>query len=411
MKKLVPLILILSLLLCSCQVLDGDGMVYSSYRSVSQEEAARLMASEENYIILDVRRPDEFDAGHIKGAINIPNEEIDEDTEIPQLPDKDQLILVYCRAGNRSKEASQKLHNMGYTAVVEFGGIETWEGEIEVTPSAAAPETEPEPEEEQKLQLTITNHVIETEAQMTNDSGKTMPLAVASYPEVTVTAGGTDALKESLSAFNEEMRTRACTMMAQEYIDAGSYEEDAWRFSSDTEEIMLSVTRGDEKVVSFSLMIDSFFNGPHPFVDYEAVTFDALTGKKLDIDDVLSDEGCNNIVDIIYENLQGAVDDYEYADYELKEIESRLRGMAENGDLCWSLTERGIDFDFDAYDLLYYALGPMSATLSYDEFPEIFNPDYLPDKGSTSVYGRVVYEEAEDEVFTANDVSDYTSFN
>ena len=87
-----------------------------------------MMAEEENYIILDVRRADEFAAGHIPGAVNIPNESIGTE-EIPQLPDKDQLILVYCRSGNRSKQAAGKLANLGYTNIVEFGGILDWTGE------------------------------------------------------------------------------------------------------------------------------------------------------------------------------------------------------------------------------------------------------------------------------------------
>ena len=101
----------------------------ASYRQISQEEAKEMMAKDDGHIILDVRRQDEFDAGHIPGAILIPNEVIG--TERPeQLPDLDQIILVYCRSGNRSKQASQKLADMGYTNIYEFGGINTWTGEI-----------------------------------------------------------------------------------------------------------------------------------------------------------------------------------------------------------------------------------------------------------------------------------------
>ena len=99
------------------------------YRQISQEEAMDIMAREDGYIILDVRRQDEYDAGHIPGAILIPNEDIE--TEPPvALPEADQLILIYCRSGNRSKQAAQKLADMGYTNLYEFGGINTWPGEI-----------------------------------------------------------------------------------------------------------------------------------------------------------------------------------------------------------------------------------------------------------------------------------------
>ena len=99
-----------------------------SYRQISMDEAITMMEEESGYIILDVRTPEEFADKHISGAVNIPNETIAAE-EIPELPDKDQLILVYCRSGNRSKQASEKLAALGYTNVVEFGGINSWPGE------------------------------------------------------------------------------------------------------------------------------------------------------------------------------------------------------------------------------------------------------------------------------------------
>ncbi len=102
----------------------------ASYRQIGMDEAIKMMAEETDYIILDVRRADEFADGHIPGAIHVANESIGSG-EIPELPDKDQLILVYCRSGRRSKEASQKLADLGYTNIVEFGGILDWPGEIE----------------------------------------------------------------------------------------------------------------------------------------------------------------------------------------------------------------------------------------------------------------------------------------
>ena len=101
----------------------------NTYRQITMDEAVDMMAQESDYIILDVRRPDEFAAGHIPGAINVANETIGT-AEIPELPDKDQLIMVYCRSGRRSKEASEKLVKLGYTNIVEFGGILDWKGEI-----------------------------------------------------------------------------------------------------------------------------------------------------------------------------------------------------------------------------------------------------------------------------------------
>ena len=125
MKKLIP-ILLSALMFTSCASSNNQT---NTYRQISMDEAVTMMAEERGYIILDVRRPDEFAAGHISGAINVANESIGT-AEIPELPDKDQLIMVYCRSGRRSKEAAEKLVKLGYTNIVEFGGILDWKGEI-----------------------------------------------------------------------------------------------------------------------------------------------------------------------------------------------------------------------------------------------------------------------------------------
>ena len=125
MRKLLP-ILLSALLFTGCASSNNQT---NTYRQISIDEAVTMMREETGYIILDVRRADEFAEGHIPGAINVANESIGTD-EVPELPDKDQLILVYCRSGRRSKEAAEKLVKLGYTNIVEFGGILDWKGEI-----------------------------------------------------------------------------------------------------------------------------------------------------------------------------------------------------------------------------------------------------------------------------------------
>ena len=122
MKLLLTIFAVL-LLLTGCGAEDAP-----TYRQVSSDEAAAMMASESGYLILDVRTRAEYEQGHIPGAVCVPNETIGTD-DIPALPDKSQLILVYCRSGNRSKQAAQKLVDAGYTNIVEFGGILSWTGE------------------------------------------------------------------------------------------------------------------------------------------------------------------------------------------------------------------------------------------------------------------------------------------
>lgn len=111
------------------EVQTTTASVAANYQQITQEKAKEMMQADDGHIIVDVRRQDEYDSGHIPGAILIPNESIG--TEQPkELPDLDQVILIYCRSGRRSKEASQKLADMGYTHIYEFGGIIDWTGEV-----------------------------------------------------------------------------------------------------------------------------------------------------------------------------------------------------------------------------------------------------------------------------------------
>ncbi len=117
----------------SSQAASSAGSVSQSekitYEQITQEQAKELLDSEEDYILLDVRTQLEYDEGHIPGATLLPDYEVSEKAE-ELLPDKDQLILVYCRSGNRSKSASRTLAELGYTNVKEFGGIRDWPYEI-----------------------------------------------------------------------------------------------------------------------------------------------------------------------------------------------------------------------------------------------------------------------------------------
>ena len=128
MKKLVFLLLAVMMLTACGQDKENDqGAVYVN---ITAEEAKQIMDSEEDYIILDVRSQDEYDQGHIPGAIVISHEEIAEKAG-KVLTDKNQMILVYCRSGRRSKIAAEALVELGYTNIKEFGGIIDWPYEVE----------------------------------------------------------------------------------------------------------------------------------------------------------------------------------------------------------------------------------------------------------------------------------------
>lgn len=131
MRKIVCMALMAVIMAAACGCGDAVSAPtgQAAYRQVSSDEAGKMMERETGYIIVDVRTQQEYDEGHIPKAVCIPNETIDREPPT-LLSDKEQKIFVYCRSGRRSKEAAQKLADMGYKNIVEFGGIRDWHGAI-----------------------------------------------------------------------------------------------------------------------------------------------------------------------------------------------------------------------------------------------------------------------------------------
>ena len=127
MKRLVCLAAVILLLRTSC----GGKTMELTYKQISQEEAKKMMDQYADAVILDVREAEEFAAGHIKGAVLLSVGSITEESAAEVIGEKDTMVLVYCRSGNRSKTAAGKLVALGYSNVYEFGGINTWPYEIE----------------------------------------------------------------------------------------------------------------------------------------------------------------------------------------------------------------------------------------------------------------------------------------
>lgn len=126
MKRLLAMVLMSLCLLCAC-----GGEETASFQQISQEEAKTIMSTNRDAVILDVRTQEEYDSGHIKGAVLLPVDQITQESASAVIPTQDTQVLVYCRSGNRSVTASELLVQLGYTAVYEFGGINTWPYETE----------------------------------------------------------------------------------------------------------------------------------------------------------------------------------------------------------------------------------------------------------------------------------------
>ena len=132
-KKFAAWILLLFLIvsLAGCGSREEDAENTASYQQITAEEAKSMMEEQPDAVILDVREQDEYDAGHIPGAVLLSVGTINEETAASAIPEKDTVVLVYCRSGNRSKTASQALADLGYTRIYEFGGIKDWPYEVE----------------------------------------------------------------------------------------------------------------------------------------------------------------------------------------------------------------------------------------------------------------------------------------
>ena len=126
MKKVLPLLIVVVLLLTAC---TGASPAHT-FRQITQEEAKAMMDAQD-VVIMDVREQHEYDEAHIVNAVLLPVGTITADTAAAVIPNMNSVVLVYCRSGNRSKTASQKLAELGYTEVYEFGGINTWPYEVE----------------------------------------------------------------------------------------------------------------------------------------------------------------------------------------------------------------------------------------------------------------------------------------
>ena len=125
------LFLLVLLTLAGCDSREEDAENIVSYQQITAEEAKSMMEEQPDAVILDVREQDEYDAGHIPGAVLLSVSTIDEETAASAIPEKDTVVLVYCRSGNRSKTASQSLVDLGYTRIYEFGGIKDWPYKVE----------------------------------------------------------------------------------------------------------------------------------------------------------------------------------------------------------------------------------------------------------------------------------------
>ena len=204
----------------------SEGEEREGYHQISQEEAKKMMTENDSHVIVDVRRWDEFEQGHIPGAICIPNESIDT-AQPKELPDLDQIILVYCRSGRRSKEASQKLYKIGYTNVYEFGGIMDWTGEITTENNFGTTQSTESIEDTKNFEAAAENDDIKTI--------RPVPMLVVKAGERIFYATLED--NSSAKALTEKLSTQALTLDMREYGGFEKVGELPWELPANDQKI------------------------------------------------------------------------------------------------------------------------------------------------------------------------------
>ncbi|MCR5119483.1 MAG: hypothetical protein K6B44_07685 [Lachnospiraceae bacterium] len=275
------------------------------------------------------------------------------------------------------------------------------EGDEAATPTPAEVENK-------DLKLKITTYKYCSEAGSERDDGYSFPLALHVFQKVELD-GCEDAypeLKEGLDAYNNEKEDSALSSI-------GSIMRDIWEdtdfinymYSANGQEENLTVARADDKVVSFCIDVYSSYNGAHPVTWYKSTTFDTQTGEQLPLCDVVND--INGLPQIILENLETVSDDYEFTDEDNAEMLTKIEDMVADNYLVWTISDTAMEVYFDPYDLQYYALGPIFATLDYSKYPDLLVDKYKPeDSGMAPLTQRIKEESAPDQEYDDEEIKD-----
>ncbi len=262
--------------------------------------------------------------------------------------------------------------------------------------------------ENKELKLKITTYNYSSEASSDRDDGYTFPLALEVFQKVELD-GCEDAypeLKEGLDAYNNEKEDSALSSL-------GSSMRDVWEdpdfidymYSSNEQSENLTVARADDKVVSFCIDVYSSFNGAHPVTWYRSATFDTKTGEQLPLSDVVGD--IKGLPQIILDNLETVSDDYEFTDEDNAEMLTKIEEMVAENYLVWTISDTAMEIYFDPYDLQYYALGPIFATLDYSKYPDLIVDEYKPeDNGMAPLMERIKEESAPDQVYDDGEIQE-----
>ena len=272
--------------------------------------------------------------------------------------------------------------------------------------------------EDTEICLTVTRNRMETEniytlpeEEQTGTDGDSFPYGYVSYPSIEVSKETKEAypkLAKAMEEASQDIYDRSLSLLAEEDTLATEWVADGAGFYTSNEQNWdLKVMRADNRVISWLISQESYYNGVHPNTIFESRMFDVQAGEFVPLSDVVKDiKGLPQLLADHLENLDG---EYEFTDEDMETILPTIREMTAQGQLTWTLDEEGFHAYFDAYELMYYAFGPITANLSYEEFPDLIKEEYLPEKGAakTPLEKRITYEEGKTEQWASEKLSEY----
>ena len=261
--------------------------------------------------------------------------------------------------------------------------------------------------EESEIRFTVVQNHIETEDYYVPEEGDSFPYAFVEYPSFELTDDlkkNYPTLAQSLEEYSTDTYEYAVSTLARAAESAR--EEDMSYFATSYQESWdLEVLRADERAVGWLVVYYYYYGGPHPYTYFGTDMIDTKTGKTLTLSDVVKD--VDGLSQIILENLIAIDDTYVFSEEENAQMLPLIEDMIDGGYLPWILNDTGFHVYFDAYALQYYAFGPIFADLSYEEYPDLFNEDYLPVKEDIPVEERISYKEAEPAGWSSQELEPY----
>lgn len=261
--------------------------------------------------------------------------------------------------------------------------------------------------EERKIRFTVVQNHIETEDYYVPEEGDSFPYAFVEYSSFELPDDlkkNYPTLAQSLEEYSTDTYEYAVSTLARAAESAR--EEDMSYFATSYQESWdLEVLRADERAVGWLVVYYYYYGGPHPYTYFGTDMIDTKTGKTLTLSDVVKD--VDGLSQIILENLIAIDDTYVFSEEENAQMLPLIEDMVDGGYLPWILNDTGFHVYFDAYALQYYAFGPIFADLSYEEYPDLFNEDYLPVKEDIPVEERISYKEAEPAGWSSQELEPY----